>query len=78
MYLIMNDYPDMYKIMRMIVKKEKLLAIDCDLILLSCLTDKFCYTEMTHLLRFTINVRKSHQLQFTLQFVCEICVFVVC
>jgi hypothetical protein len=39
---------------------------------------KFCYTEMTNVLQYTINVRKSHrQVQYTLQLVCEESVFFV-
>jgi hypothetical protein len=39
---------------------------------------QICYTEITNLLQFTINVRKSHrQPQCTLQLVCEDCVLFV-
>jgi len=45
---------------------------DCECHFNSMLKCKICYTEMTNLVQFTINVQKSHrQPQSTSQLVCE-------
>jgi hypothetical protein len=62
----------------MAVMREKLLTVNFILILIQILNDKFCYSEMTNLLQFKINVRNSHrQPQCTLQLLCEDRVFFV-
>jgi len=52
--------------------KGKLLTVNFIFILIEILNDKFCYTQMTNLLHFKINVGNSHcQPQCTLQILCE-------
>jgi hypothetical protein len=61
----------------MAIKKNKLLTIT--FICFNWMPKwQICYTEMTNLLQFKTNVRKSHrQLQYTLQLACEDRVFFV-
>jgi hypothetical protein len=58
------------KALWMVIKRDKLFTVN--LISIQCLNKKICSTEITNLLQFIINVRKSHrQPQCTLQLVCE-------
>ena len=60
----------------LIGNKEKLLTVNCILVVIWCLNDIF--TQMIYLLHFTIYILKSHhQPQCTLQFMCEDCVLFV-
>ena len=59
------------KALIMVTRKEKLLTLS--LIFVSVMFKwQICYTEMTHLLQFTINIHKSHrQPHCSSQLVCE-------
>ena len=45
----------------MLIKKEELLAAKFYIIFKLMLKWQICYTEMTNLLQFTINVKNSHR-----------------